>query len=77
MVSAGELPGGVIGFGLSLAQPESAVNGIKLGRDDVLITRPGGEFEVDVPQKGGIFLLLSIKLRTLEPLICTDSARSG
>ena len=66
-------PEGVIGFGLSLAQPESVVNGLKLGRDDVLITRPGAELELDVSPRGGIFLLLSIKLRMLEPLICTDS----
>ena len=66
-------PEGVIGFGVSLAQPESAANGIKLGRDDVIITRPGSEFVVDVPRKGGIFLLLSFNLRTLEPLVGTDS----
>ena len=67
-------PEGMIGFWVSLAQPESAANGIKLGCDDVIITRPGGELEIDVPKKGGAFLLLSIKLRTLESLIGTDSS---
>lgn len=41
-------PEGVIGFSVSLAQPESAANGIKLGRDDVIITRPGVELGLDM-----------------------------
>ena len=64
---------GLIGFGVSLGQPGVAANGVKLDHNDVFITRPGSELEVDVPSEGATFLLVAVDLAALESLACTDS----
>lgn len=59
-------PEGLIEFGVSLGQAPVAVDGIDLGRDDVVVARPGSELKLDVPPEGGEFLVLAVELPLLE-----------
>ena len=61
-------PEGLIELGVSLGRPPVAVNGIELGRDDVVVMRPGSELERDIPPGGGDFLVLAVELPLLESL---------
>lgn len=64
---------GLIGFGVSLGQSQVVANGVEVGRNDVIITRPGSELNLDVPPEGAEFLVLAVDLPALESLVCTDA----
>ena len=67
-------PEGLIELGVSLGQTPVAVNGIELGRNDVVVARPGSKLERDIPPEGGEFLVLAVELPLLESL---DSMEPG
>lgn len=64
---------GSVGFGVSMGMAPVTVNGVELDRRDVVITRPGSELELYVPPEGAEFLILSVDLQALEPLVRADS----
>ena len=62
----------LIGFGVSLGQSRVAANGIRMDPNDVIITRPGSELELDVPSEGAAFLVLAVDLGTFKSMVGTD-----
>ncbi|MYE10591.1 MAG: AraC family transcriptional regulator [Gammaproteobacteria bacterium] len=67
-------PEGLIELGVSLGRAPVAVNGIELGRNDVVVARPGSQLELDVPPEGAEFLVLAVTPPLLQSLECMDSS---
>ena len=68
-------PEKVLGLGVSMGPPGSAINGIQLDRSDLVITRPGSELELTFPAKGATLLTLAVEQGLVESLISTEAGR--
>ena len=75
MYQAVGCPGDSIGLAVSLGPRGTAVNGIELNGNDVVITRPRAALELNIPAEGGTFLILSVERLILEPLVITAAGR--
>lgn len=68
-------PENVLGLGVSIGPPGSAINGIQLDRSDLVITRPGSELELTFPAEGATLLTLAVEQGLVESLISTEAGR--
>lgn len=66
---------GTIGLGVCIGKRRLIVNGVEVDGEDLIVTRPGTELEIDIPKQGATFVAMSIEQTVLTSLLGPDASQ--